>query len=242
MFVVYYTPDPKALLFVTIAGGLFTLDRVTVRAMIFAPLVTATLMAALLGNPWLGVLTGVLFQLFWLREHDSPGKFAPDAGFAAAIASAVSASLVGHLASGERLLTFWPYGIIFGVLVAPLAGYSRWLVIEHLSGKLATFDIAVQRGDTDAIRRYVIYGILAHGLMGAFVTGLCYFAGYFVWHVFESIWFEADPVMLTIVPLFAGVAIASVARVFLQRDTILAFIIGAVAMTSVELIRRFVAI
>ena len=242
MFVVYYTPDPIALLIVTIAGGLLALDRVTVRAMISAPLVTATLIAALLGNPWLGVLTGVLFQLFWLKEPEAPGKLTPDAGFGAAIASAVSASLVGHLSSGERLLSFWPYGIIFGVVVAPLAGYSRWLVVQYLSGRLSQFDTAVQNGNTGAIRGYVVYGVLSHGLMGALVTGLCYFAGYSIWHVFESIWFEANPVMLTIVPLFAGVAIASAARVFLQRDTVFAFAIGAAAMTSVELIRRFIAI
>ncbi len=242
MSVVYYTPDPIALLFVSIAGGVLALDRVTVRSMLSSPLVAAPLIAALLGMPLLGMLTGLLFQLFWVREPDAPTKTTPDSGFGAAIASAVSASLVGHLSFGERLLTLWPYAMIFGVLVSPLAGFTRWLVIRDLSRRLSKFDAAVRAGDLGAIRRYMAYGVVAHGFAGAFAAGLTYMLGYAGWHFFQNIWYEADPVLLTIIPLFAGIAISSVAKIFLQRDTLLAFVGGAMILTGFELLRRFVTL
>ncbi|MDK9701408.1 MAG: PTS sugar transporter subunit IIC [bacterium] len=221
-----------------LAGGILALDRMTVRVMLSSPLVAAPLVSALLGMPLLGLLTGILFQLLWIRETESTAKWAPDAGFAALVASAITASLIGPLSTGERLMTLWPYGIAFGIILSPLAGSSRWFVANWLSQRLSDFDAAVTRADVPAIRRLISFAASVHFLTGALLAGISYFMGYTGWALFKWIWFEADPILLTIVPLIAGLAIASVARLFLHRDTVLAFVLGAIGFTVLELIRR----
>ena len=208
------------------------------RTLLSAPLVAAPLTAAVLGMPLHGMLTGLLFQLLWLRDNDSPERFKPDAGYAATVASAISASLVGPLSVGERLLTLWPYGIVVGLLLSPLGGFSRWCVARLLARNLSEFDQAALRGDRAGILRFIGFGIALHALFGAVVTGGGYLLGYAGWKLFQSVWYEADPAMLTIIPLLAGIGIASAARLFLHRDSVFAFIIGAVLVTVLELVRR----
>lgn len=215
------------------------IDRGSVRSQISAPIVVAPLTAAVLGLPWLGLLTGLLFQLFWMNPPKEVKFFQPNAGFGAIIASALSSSLVGPLAVGERLFSLWPFSILFGFLVSPLFGIGPWLASQFIQQKILNIDSSLTNKGNTSVNSLPIVALFISGLSGGFIIGVCYCCGYFLWSKFQLIWYEADPILLTIVPLFAGVGLANVAKIFVSRDTIFAFILGAGIMMVFELYQRF---
>ncbi|MCX7836280.1 MAG: hypothetical protein N2450_09485 [bacterium] len=206
--------------------------------MISTPVVIAPLTSALLGLPWLGFLTGILFQLLWITPNQDKKVFRPDSGFAALLASALSASLVGPLAIGERLFSLWPFSIVFGFLVSPFFGIGPWIAAQFIHRKLDSITTMLSHQQFKTVATIPIKSLILSGFIGAVMISFFYVSGYYLWAQFQMVWYEADPILLTIVPLFAGVGLANVTKIFVSRDTILAFILGAGIMMIFELVQR----
>lgn len=85
---------------------------------------------------------------------------------------------------------------------------------------------------------YPILSILIAGFVGFLLTGFSYSIGYFLWGKFQVLWYEADPILLTIIPLFAGIGLAAITKHFVRKDTILGFVMGSVLLGFFEVYQR----
>jgi len=114
-------------LIVSIAGGLFCLDRVFIQTLISRPIVAAPVTGAILGDPYTGLIAGAFIELFWI-DHLPIGAYVPPNDTVAAILIAAcaieSGRILGHLPQGLIALA-----VLISVPFAYLAQQmDRWII------------------------------------------------------------------------------------------------------------------
>lgn len=124
--------DGAAFAAVVVLGGLLSLDRTAlVQTMASRPLVGATAAGYLLGEPLLGLTSGLLLELLWLMELPVGGWVPPD--------ESVSGVLAGVFAAAAPEIWGPEARAACGVLLAVPAGLAcRWLDVgvRHWNGRL----------------------------------------------------------------------------------------------------------
>jgi PTS system mannose-specific IIC component len=137
---------------VSFAGGILCLDRVLVQAMISRPIVAAPLIGLLLGDPYTGLVTGALLELFWIDQLPLGGFIPPNDALASILitASSIEAGrILGDPSQGLialAILLLLPAGIV--------AKKMEWHLCMH-NNKLADKAINdASRGDIRSFSRH----------------------------------------------------------------------------------------
>lgn len=128
-------------------GGLIWLDRFqALQMMVSRPIVGASLMGVMLGDVAVGVASGVLFELLWLRRPPVGGFIAPDVTLASVATAAVASNLHSSTCTDLTSIVF----LCFVVLV-PVCFVGQRLD-ERLRvqlGRLSRFAAAAQADGRD---------------------------------------------------------------------------------------------
>jgi len=122
-----------------LGGAFICLDRIAFQTMISRPIVIATIVAMIMGNPLVGLMIGALLELFWLDKLPL-GTYAPPNDSLVAILTAITATalikVTGPLYAPKAiialsLLVYIPVGWF-----APKTEYFWKNFHEHFSDKL----------------------------------------------------------------------------------------------------------
>ncbi len=105
------------IILISFAGGLLCLDRVFIQAMISRPIIIASVVGIILGNPYTGLTIGAILELFWI-DRVPIGIYIPPndsvaAAFAASLAILAGQALggVNHQLIALSVLIAIPFGI-----------------------------------------------------------------------------------------------------------------------------------
>jgi mannose/fructose/N-acetylgalactosamine-specific phosphotransferase system component IIC len=146
-------------------GTLVGLDLVTVpQVMIARPIVAGPLAGLILGDVGTGLQVGVLFELFQYDVLPVGAARYPEYG--PATVAAVSAA---HAAAGPLGLGL---GAVVGLVTALTGGMSIHVVRRLNARAMHAASDRLEAGDTQALVRLHLAGILRDALRAALVTGL----------------------------------------------------------------------
>jgi mannose PTS system EIIC component len=136
---------------VSAAGGILCLDRVVLQPMISRPIVAASVIGFLLGEPYIGLIVGAFNELFWIDRIPIGAYIPPNDTIAAILITASS------IESAHNLNNFSQGLVILAVLLLlPLGILARQMDLWLCRGneKLANEALAdAARGDTRAVSR-----------------------------------------------------------------------------------------
>jgi PTS system mannose-specific IIC component len=153
------------ILIVSIAGGLFCLDRVFIQTLISRPIVAAPVTGAILGDPYTGLIAGAFIELFWI-DRLPIGAYVPPNDTVAAILIAAcaieSGRILGHLPQGLialAVLIFVPFAYLAQQM-------DRWIIRgnENLANDALK---NVMDGAPPAIARKHLFAALKTWLLSA---------------------------------------------------------------------------
>lgn len=106
------------IIIISLLGGLLCLDRVFVQAMVSRPIVVAPIIGIILGNPYAGLITGAMLELFWMDRSPIGIYIPPNDSIAAALAVSLAILAGQSLGAVTKELTALSIllAIPFGVL------------------------------------------------------------------------------------------------------------------------------
>ena len=91
------------------SGAFLCLDRIAFQTMVSRPIVMATMVAWIMGNPLVGLVIGALIELFWLDKLPL-GTYAPPNDSLVAILTVITATFLikemGYLSSPKAIMAF----------------------------------------------------------------------------------------------------------------------------------------
>lgn len=157
-----------------IAGGLLCLDRIIFQVMISRPVVSASIIGLLLGDPYAGLITGALLELLWI-DRLPVGTVVPPNDTVSAVLISAAVILAGRsLGAGPVSKEIIALGIIV-LLPTALAGQIMdiWLIRGNDKIARAALKPAAD-GDIDGVSRLHVRALLrAYLINTAFIfTGL----------------------------------------------------------------------
>ena len=124
-----------------LCGAFLCLDRIAFQTMVSRPIIMATAVAWIMGNPLAGILIGALLELFWLDKLPL-GTYTPPNDSLVAILTAITATVLikemGHLSSPQAIIAFSLLVYIPVGWFAPKAEYIWKNFNERFSDKLLT--------------------------------------------------------------------------------------------------------
>ena len=100
------------IILLSFCGGLLSLDRVFIQAMISRPVVIAPLIGLLLNNPYAGLIIGAFIELIWI-DRIPVGTYIPPNDSIAAILATSTAIIAGQAVGGV-----FPELIALSILIA----------------------------------------------------------------------------------------------------------------------------
>jgi len=170
------------MIIVSLAGGILSLDRVVLQAMLSRPIVAAPVAGIVLGDIYTGLQAGALLELFWI-DRLPVGTCLPPNDFLATFLVAASSILAGqHLGQVSREL------LVFSILLIIPCGYLGQLADNLIiKSNDALYDGALraaERADAGAIfrkhlsgvvKQFLVYGGMIFVLLFCAVPLLVYF-------------------------------------------------------------------
>jgi mannose/fructose/N-acetylgalactosamine-specific phosphotransferase system component IIC len=113
------------ILVASLTGAILCLDRILIQVMLSRPVVTATIVGAIMGRPFTGLAVGALIEIFWVNK--SPlGTFVPPNDSVVAVVTTITAVVLGQKLPLETkeilvlcILTYLPLGF-FSQKLEPL--------------------------------------------------------------------------------------------------------------------------
>jgi len=144
-------------------GTLVGLDLVSVPQMMIArPLVAATVAGLILGDVETGLRLGVLFELFQLDILPVGAVRYPEYGPASVAAVSAGHLLVGPISLGV--------GAVVGLFVGMVGGMAIHAMRRRTARAIQRSAPALEAGDTEALIRVHVGGIVRDGARAALVT------------------------------------------------------------------------
>lgn len=207
-------------------GGLLWLDKFQVlQLMVSRPVVSAPIVAIVVGDLSAGLASGILFELLWLRRPPIGGHISPDVTFGAIATSAVSAWVILHNNVDLLSVVFMNFLVLFPLcyLGARVDGSLR-----RYTGKIALrVEPLLENGRERRVFMALLSG-LATGFLFAFVflvasvlVGMIIMAS--ILPILPLSFFRAAGVAYYVVPL-VGVADLLVATE--QKDNLVLFLVS----------------
>ncbi len=141
-----------------IAGGLLCLDRIFFQVMISRPIVSASVIGLILGDPYVGMITGALIELIWIDRLPVGTVVPPNDTISAVLISA--AVIIAGRSLGAVSKEVIALGII---LLLPMALAGQILDIWIIRGNDKISRSALKpaaEGDIDGVSRLHIRALL----------------------------------------------------------------------------------
>jgi len=106
------------IILISFVGGLLSLDRIFIQAMISRPIVIAPVIGSILGDPYTGLIIGAVLELFWIDRVPIGIYIPPNDSIAAAMAAstAILTSQTLGIVSKELIALSILLAIPFGIL------------------------------------------------------------------------------------------------------------------------------
>jgi mannose/fructose/N-acetylgalactosamine-specific phosphotransferase system component IIC len=141
-----------------IAGGLLCLDRIFFQVMVSRPVVSASVIGLLLGDPYVGMITGALIELIWI-DRLPVGTVVPPNDTVSAVLISAAVILAGR-SLGAVSKEVIALGIIL-LLPTALAGQIMDIWIIRGNDKIARAALKTAAdGDIDGVSRLHIRALL----------------------------------------------------------------------------------
>jgi len=141
-----------------IAGGLLCLDRIFFQVMISRPVVSASIIGLLLGDPYVGMITGALIELIWI-DRLPVGTVVPPNDTVSAVLISAAVILAGR-SLGAVSKEVIALGIVL-LLPTALAGQIMDIWIIRGNDKIARAALKTAAdGDIDGVSRLHIRALL----------------------------------------------------------------------------------
>jgi mannose/fructose/N-acetylgalactosamine-specific phosphotransferase system component IIC len=144
-------------------GGILCLDRIFTQAMVSRPMVAGTIIGMVLKEPYTGLMTGALVELFWI-DQSQIGTYIPPNDSIAAIILTTSTILSGQTLgcfSRELIALSFLLCIPFGIL-----GREMDVIVMRANDGLSrkALEDAIN-GDDGGIEKKQIFGVVRYLLM-----------------------------------------------------------------------------
>jgi len=141
-----------------IAGGLLCLDRIFFQVMVSRPVVSASVIGLLLGDPYVGMITGALIELIWIDRLPVGTVVPPNDTISAVLISA--AVILAGRSLGAVSKEVIALGIVL-LLPTALAGQIMDIWIIRGNDKIARAALKTAAdGDIDGVSRLHIRALL----------------------------------------------------------------------------------
>jgi len=166
-------PDFFQILVASLAGAVLCLDRILVQAMLSRPVVSATIIGMLMGNPFTGLLVGALIEMFWVNKYPL-GTYAPPNDSVVAVLTVITAVILEkstHFDPREILVLSILFYIPVGILAQKLE-YLTARFNEHVSqtALLEAESPSEGSGNISPFPSVVVYFLYSLSLIGVFLT------------------------------------------------------------------------
>ena len=146
------------ILLISFVGGLLSLDRVVVQAMISRPIIIAPIIGIILGNPYAGLIIGAILELFWMDRIPVGIYIPPNDSLAAALAASTA------ILAGQSLGAVTPQLIALTILlVIPLGILAKKIDVMIIESNNLLSDQALEAAkslDIRAIERKTYLGLV----------------------------------------------------------------------------------
>jgi len=151
----------------SLIGGIICLDRIFIQAMFSRPIVAGACIGLILGEPYTGLMTGALVELFWI-DQSQIGTYIPPNDSIAAIVITASTILSG------KVLGAFPIELIAVsiLLLIPIGILGRELDVMIIRANDGLSRSALEdaiRGDAFSIEKKQIFGLARY----FFITAIC---------------------------------------------------------------------
>ncbi|MDY7227537.1 PTS sugar transporter subunit IIC [Hyalangium rubrum] len=187
-------------------GGVVAVERKAfLQAMLSRPLVSATVMGALLGDVRAGLYVGLLLELFYLGTANL-GASLPENDTVSATGTAAAAATMAAATGGGSTQALWSIAVL---LFIPLGRLGRVgdRMLEGYMARLARVALAsAEAGNLTRAVRQNLWGMWPHFVVYGAVSAACALLGFFL-----GPWLEHLPLDLLRGLAWAFPAMASVA-------------------------------
>jgi mannose PTS system EIIC component len=162
-------------------GGVVAVERKAfLQAMLSRPLVSATVMGALLGDVRAGLYVGMLLELFYLGTANL-GASLPENDTVSATGTAAAAATMAAATGAGSTQALWSFAVLLFIPLGRLGRYAD-RVLEGYMARLARVALAsAEAGNLTRAVRQNLWGMWPHfavyGLMSAFCALLGFFLG-----------------------------------------------------------------
>jgi mannose PTS system EIIC component len=187
-------------------GGLVAVERKAfLQAMLSRPLVSATVMGALLGDVSSGIYIGMLLELFYLGTANLGASLPENDTVVATGAAAAAASMAAATGAGSTQ-ALWSIAVLLLIALGRAGRYIDRL-LEGYMARLARVAMAsAEAGNLSRAVRQNLWGIWPHFIVYGLVSACCALMGFLV-----APWVERLPLDLLRGLAWAFPAMASVA-------------------------------
>ncbi len=149
----------------SVIGGILCLDRIFLQAMFSRPVVAGTILGMVLNEPWTGLMTGALVELFWIDQSQIGTYIPPNDSIVAVILT------TSTILSGQALGVFSRELIALSFLLCvPLGilGREMDVLVMRMNDGLSreALEDAIG-GDDGGIERRQVFGVVRYALLSA---------------------------------------------------------------------------
>jgi PTS system mannose-specific IIC component len=193
-------------------GGVVAVERKAfLQAMISRPLVSATVMGCLLGDPHSGLYVGMLLELFYLGTANL-GASLPENDTVSATGTAAAAATMAAATGAGSTQAIWSLAVL---LFIPLGRMGRYAdrVLEGYMARLARVALAsAEAGNLSRAVRQNLWGMWPHFVLYGLVSAFCALLGFFLGSQVERLPLDLLRGLAWAFPAMASVAAALAAQ------------------------------
>ncbi len=216
-------------------GGVVAVERKAfLQAMLSRPLVSATVMGALLGDVRSGVFIGMLLELFYLGTANL-GASLPENDTVSATGTAAAAATMATATGSDSTQALWAIAVL---LFIPLGRLGRtWdRMLEGYMARLARVALAsAEAGNLSRAVRQNLWGMWPHFCVYGLASAACALLGFFLGPWVARLPLDLLRGLAWAFPAMASVAAALAAQGSHARRAPLYAGLGAVVVTLVAL-------
>jgi mannose/fructose/N-acetylgalactosamine-specific phosphotransferase system component IIC len=220
-------------------GGVVAVERKAfLQAMISRPLVSATVMGALLGDLRAGLYIGMLLELFYLGTANL-GASLPENDTVSATGTAAAAATMAAATGAGSTQAIWSVAIL---LFLPLgrAGRIADRMLEGYMARLARVAMAsAEAGNLSRAVRQNLWGMWPHFVVYGLVAAACALLGFFIGPLVEKLPLDLLRGLAWAFPAMASVAAALAAQGSHAKRAPLYAGLGATVVTLAVILLTF---
>lgn len=217
-------------------GGLVAVERKAfLQAMLSRPLVSATVMGALLGDVRAGLYIGMLLELFYLGTANL-GASLPENDTLSATGTAAAAATMATATGAGSTQALWSISVLFFIGLGRL-GRVGDRMLEGYMARLARVAMAsAEAGNLSRAVRQNLWGMWPHFLGYGLASAFCALLGFFLGPLVERLPLDLLRGLAWAFPAMASVAAALAAQGSHARRAPLYAGLGATVVTLVVIL------